>query len=116
MARSLYRLPHSVSFGVRVVFNTLFFMTICSRSTLEEAKHLRRRDFGLLIGTQHPLCKGVSSVNNRRRLVESPFETDHTWSVATQLQTLRHLRRKGNRSIAPCDSPAYTALPLRDAR
>ncbi|MHB8290093.1 MAG: hypothetical protein ACYDEY_12820 [Acidimicrobiales bacterium] len=57
VARSLYRLPHSVSSGVRVVFNTLFFMTICSRSTLEEAKHLRRRDFGLLIGTGSAPCE-----------------------------------------------------------
>ena len=56
VARSLYRLPHSVSFGVRAVFSTLFFMTICSRSTLEEAKHLRRRDFGLLIGTDSAPC------------------------------------------------------------
>ena len=61
MARSLYRLPHSVSFGVRAVFSTLFFMTICSRSTLEEAKHQRRRDFGLLIGTgSAPCVKGLA--------------------------------------------------------
>lgn len=55
-ARSLYRLPRSVSFGVIAVFSSLFFMTICSRSNLEAAKHLRRGDFGSLIGASAAPC------------------------------------------------------------
>ena len=51
VARSLFRLPRSERFGVRAVFQTLFFMTLLSRTTLESAKHLRRREFGAMVGT-----------------------------------------------------------------
>lgn len=51
VARSLFALPRSERFGVRAVFQTLFFMTLLSRTTLESAKHLRRREFGAMVGT-----------------------------------------------------------------
>ena len=56
VARSLYRLPRSVTFGVRAVFSCIFFLTVCSKTTLEAAKHLRRGDFGALIGTGAAPC------------------------------------------------------------
>ncbi|MDQ6722477.1 MAG: helix-turn-helix domain-containing protein [Candidatus Dormibacteraeota bacterium] len=50
-ARSLFRLPRSERFGVRAVFQTLFFMTLLSKTTVESAKHLRRGEFGAMVGS-----------------------------------------------------------------
>src|SRR5262249_4864748 len=49
-ALSCFRLPNAELFGVRAVTLTLFFMTVLSRTTVEAAKHLRRWEFGPLIG------------------------------------------------------------------
>jgi transposase len=65
-ARAIYRLPRSATFGVRAVLSCLFFMTVCSASTLEAAKHLRRWDFGPLIGAPRAPC--VKTL--RRKLAE----------------------------------------------
>ncbi len=66
VARSLFRLHRSERFGVRAVFQTLFFMTLLSRTTVESAKHLRRREFGAMIGTgRAPAVKTL-----RRKLYE----------------------------------------------
>ena len=66
VSRKLFRLPNSERFGVRAVFNTLFFMTLLARTTVESAKHLRRAEFGALVGTgRAPAVKTL-----RRKLSE----------------------------------------------
>ena len=47
-----FRLPGAAEFGVRAVMLTLFFLSLLSKTTLEAAKHLRRWDFGPLVGTE----------------------------------------------------------------
>lgn len=65
-SRKLFRLPNSERFGVRAVFSTLFFMTLLARTTVESAKHLRRAEFGALVGTgRAPAVKTL-----RRKLSE----------------------------------------------
>ena len=65
-SRKLFRLPHSERFGVRATFTTLFFMTLLARTTVESAKHLRRAEFGALVGTgRAPAVKTL-----RRKLSE----------------------------------------------
>ncbi len=49
-AASCFRLPGAAKFGVRAVMLTLFFLSLFSKTTLEAAKHLRRWDFGPLVG------------------------------------------------------------------
>lgn len=56
VARSLFRLPRSERFGVRATVVTLFFMTLLSRTTLEAAKHLRRVEFGAMVGSGRAPC------------------------------------------------------------
>jgi len=51
-AASCFRLPGAADFGVRAVMLMLFFMTLFGKTTLEGAKHLWRRDFGPLVGTE----------------------------------------------------------------
>lgn len=51
VARGLFRLPRSERFGVRATALSVFFMTLLSKTTVESAKHLRRREFGAVIGT-----------------------------------------------------------------
>ncbi len=65
-ARSLFGLARSQRFGVRAVTVTLFFMTILSRTTLEAAKHLRRAEFGAVVGSGRAPC--VKTL--RRKLAE----------------------------------------------
>jgi hypothetical protein len=55
-ARKCFRLPKSELFGVRAVTLTLFFLTLLSQTTVEAAKHLRRGDFGSLIGAGSSPC------------------------------------------------------------
>jgi transposase len=50
-AAACFRLPGAACFGVRAVFLTLFFLSLFGRTTLEAAKHLRRWEFGPLVGT-----------------------------------------------------------------
>ena len=57
-AASCFRLPGAAKFGVRAVMLTLFFLSLFSKTTLEAAKHLRRWDFGPLVGTERaPVVK-----------------------------------------------------------
>jgi hypothetical protein len=66
VSRKLFRLPNSERFGVRATFSTLFFMTLLARTTVESAKHLRRAEFGALVGTgRAPAVKTL-----RRKLSE----------------------------------------------
>ncbi len=66
VSRKLFGLPHSERFGVRATFTTLFFMTLLARTTVESAKHLRRAEFGALVGTgRAPAVKTL-----RRKLSE----------------------------------------------
>jgi len=51
-ALACFRLPGAARFGVRAVILTLFFLGLFSKTTLEAAKHLRRWDFGPLVGTE----------------------------------------------------------------
>jgi len=57
-AASCFRIPGAAKFGVRAVMLTLFFLSLFSKTTLEAAKHLRRWDFGPLVGTERaPVVK-----------------------------------------------------------
>ena len=65
-ARKCFRLPNSEFFGVRAVMLTLFFLTLLGQTTVEAAKHLRRFEFGPVIGAgRAPAVKTL-----RRKLTE----------------------------------------------
>ena len=49
-AASCFRLAGAERFGVRAVALTLFFLSLFSKTTVEAAKHLRRWEFGPLVG------------------------------------------------------------------
>jgi transposase len=49
-ARACFRLPNSELFGVRAVMLSLFYLSLLGKTTVEAAKHLRRWEFGPLIG------------------------------------------------------------------
>jgi transposase len=66
VARSLYSLPRSIRFGVRATTLCLFFMTVLSKTTVETAKHLRRGEFGAMVGSDRAPC--VKTL--RRKLAE----------------------------------------------
>lgn len=66
VARAVFRLPRSVCFGVRAVTLSLFFMTLLRKGTVEAAKHLRRAEFGAVVGSgRAPAVKTL-----RRKLAE----------------------------------------------
>ncbi len=70
-ARKCFRLPRSELFGVRAVTLTLFFLTLLSQTTVEAAKHLRRFEFGPVIGAgRAPAVKTL-----RRKLAELVQQT-----------------------------------------
>ena len=50
-ARACFRLPNSELFGVRAVMLSLFYLSLLGKTTVEAAKHLRRWEFGPLIGS-----------------------------------------------------------------
>jgi transposase len=65
-ARACFRLPNSELFGVRAVTLTLFYLSSLGKTTVEAAKHLRRREFGALVGSgRAPATKTL-----RRKLAE----------------------------------------------
>ncbi|MHB1447337.1 MAG: putative transposase [Acidimicrobiales bacterium] len=66
VARALFALPRSERFGVRATTLCLFFMTILSKTTIETAKHLRRLEFGAMVGSGRAPC--VKTL--RRKLAE----------------------------------------------
>jgi len=49
-AASCFRFPGVRRFGVRAVMLTLFFLSLSGETTVEAAKHLRRWEFGPLVG------------------------------------------------------------------
>lgn len=51
VAKEVFRLPRSERFGVRAMALSVFFLTLLSRTTLESAKHVRRREFGAMVGS-----------------------------------------------------------------
>jgi len=65
-ARHSFALPRSTIFGVRAVALSLLFMTLLRKPTIESAKHLRRAEFGALIGTDRAPC-----VKTLRRKLET---------------------------------------------
>ncbi len=66
VARGVFRLPRSICFGVRAVTLSLFFMTLLRKGTVEAAKHLRRAEFGAVVGSgRAPAVKTL-----RRKLAE----------------------------------------------
>ncbi|MGH9008561.1 MAG: putative transposase [Acidimicrobiia bacterium] len=66
VARAVFRLPRSVVFGVRAVTLSLLFMTLLRKGTVEAAKHLRRVEFGAVVGSgRAPAVKTL-----RRKLAE----------------------------------------------
>jgi hypothetical protein len=65
-ARECFRLPDSELYGVRAVTLALFYLTLLGKTTVEAAKHLRRWEFGPLIGAgRAPSVKTL-----RRKLAE----------------------------------------------
>ena len=65
-ARQVFSLPRSIIFGVRAVTLSLLFMTLLGKPTVESAKHLRRAEFGALVGTDRAPC-----VKTLRRKLEA---------------------------------------------
>jgi transposase len=65
-AASTFALPRSERFGVRATTLSMFFMTLLSKTTLEAAKHLRRAEFGAMVGSGRAPC--VKTL--RRKLAE----------------------------------------------
>ncbi len=65
-ARAIFSLPRSIRFGVRATTACLFFMTVLSKTTIESAKHLRRRELGAMVGSGRAPC--VKTL--RRKLAE----------------------------------------------
>ena len=51
-ARACFRLPNAERFGVRATTLTLFYLGLLGKTTVEAAKHLRRFEFGPLIGVE----------------------------------------------------------------
>ena len=65
-ARDCFRLPNSEVFGVRAITLTLFYLNLFGKTTVEAAKHLRRWEFGPLVGSgRAPAVKTL-----RRKLAE----------------------------------------------
>jgi hypothetical protein len=65
-AAACFRLPGAERFGVRAVVLTLFFLSLLSQTTVEAAKHLRRWEFGPVVGAgRAPAVKTL-----RRKLAE----------------------------------------------
>ena len=65
-ARECFRLPNSEVFGVRAITLTLFYLSLLGKTTVEAAKHLRRWEFGPLVGSgRAPSVKTL-----RRKLAE----------------------------------------------
>ncbi|MEO8746005.1 MAG: putative transposase [Candidatus Dormiibacterota bacterium] len=65
-ARDCFRLPNSELFGVRAITLTLFYLNLFGKTTVEAAKHLRRWEFGPLVGSgRAPAVKTL-----RRKLAE----------------------------------------------
>jgi transposase len=65
-ARECFRLPNSELFGVRAISLTLFYLSLLGKQTVEAAKHLRRWEFGPLVGSgRAPAVKTL-----RRKLAE----------------------------------------------
>jgi transposase len=65
-ARECFRLPNSELFGVRAITLSLFYLSLFGKTTVEAAKHLRRWEFGPLVGSgRAPAVKTL-----RRKLAE----------------------------------------------
>jgi len=65
-ARECFRLPNAELFGVRAIALTLFYLSLFGKTTVEAAKHLRRWEFGPLVGSgRAPAVKTL-----RRKLAE----------------------------------------------
>jgi hypothetical protein len=84
VSRKLFRLPNAERFGVRAVFSTLFFMTLLARTTVESAKHLRRAEFGALVGTGRApavktLRRKLSELVAQRRASELGTDLARRW-------------------------------------
>jgi hypothetical protein len=62
-----YRLPYSERFGVRAIFTTLFCLTLLGKTTVESAKHLTRRSFGAVIGTERAPC--VKTIRRKLKML-----------------------------------------------
>ena len=84
-ARQSFSLPRSVIFGVRAVTLSLLFMTLLRKPTVESAKHLRRAEFGALVGTDRAPC-----VKTLRRKLEV---------MVTQLHSAEFGRRLARRWV-----------------
>jgi hypothetical protein len=79
-ARQSFSLPRSVIFGVRAVTLSLLFMTLLGKPTVESAKHLRRAEFGALVGTDRAPC-----VKTLRRKLEAMVAQLHSADFGRRL-------------------------------
>jgi hypothetical protein len=79
-ARQSFSLPRSVIFGVRAVTLSLLFMTLLRKPTVESAKHLRRAEFGALVGTDRAPC-----VKTLRRKLEAMVVQLHSADFGRRL-------------------------------
>ena len=79
-ARRSFSLPRSVIFGVRAVTLSLLFMTLLGKPTVEPVKHLRRAEFGALVGTDRAPC-----VETLRRKLEAMVAQLHSADFGRRL-------------------------------
>ncbi len=79
-ARQGFSLPRSVIFGVRAVTLSLLFMALLGKPTVESAKHLRRAEFGALVGTDRAPC-----VKTLRRKLEAMVAQLHSADFGRRL-------------------------------
>lgn len=79
-ARQVFSLPRSIIFGVRAVTLSLLFMTLLGKPTVESAKHLRRAEFGALVGTDRAPC-----VKTLRRKLEAMVAQMHATELGMHL-------------------------------
>lgn len=79
-ARQSFSLPRSAVFGVRAVTLSMLFMTLLGKPTVESAKHLRRAEFGALVGTDRAPC-----VKTLRRKLEAMVAQTHSAEFGRRL-------------------------------
>ena len=110
VSRKFFRLPNSERFGVRATFSTLFFMTLLARTTVESAKHLRRAEFGALVGTGRApavktLRRKLSELVAQSKASELGTALARRWVDAGVISERLSLRRRSHEGLLRQASP-----------
>ena len=102
-ARTLFILPRSERFGVRATTLSMFFMTLLSKPTLESAKHLRRVEFGTMVGSGRApsvktLRRKLAALVSQNRAAEFGTRLARRW-VETGLVATAYLYVDGHMQV-----------------